>query len=145
MTSTDLAKWRQEFEVFHARFSTVFAREESRRHAAQYMRLTSPVERKNGWQLAEEAGHSRPYQLQRLLHRRTWSADAARDKLIDFVFDRFGITDGIGILDETGFLKKGTHSVGVQRQYSGTARKVDNCQIAVFVGYVSGSRHLLST
>jgi len=144
MTAKDLASWRKEFEAFHARFSSVFSREESRQHASEYMRgLMAPVERKNGWQIAEQAGHARPDRLQRLLHRSTWSADEARDVLLEFVAERFGISDGIGILDETGFLKKGQQSVGVQRQYSGTAGKIDNCQVAVFVGYLCGSNHLL--
>ena len=144
MTAEELSGWSEDFESFHARFAAVFARSQTQTHAAEYMRgMMTPLERKNGWHLAEQAGHQRPDALQRLLHRNAWSAEEARDLLLEFVIEDFGTSDAIGVLDETGFLKKGTHSVGVQRQYSGTAGKVDNCQIGVFLGYVSGSTHLL--
>lgn len=139
----DLDRWRDSFEAFHARFAHLFARRESREQAAKYLRgLFAPVERKNGWQVAEAVGDTTPDRMQRLLYRVDWDADAARDILQRFVVETFGHPDGIGVLDETGFLKKGTHSVGVQRQYSGTAGKIENCQIGVFLSYSTPTGHV---
>ncbi|MDO8671939.1 MAG: IS701 family transposase, partial [Dehalococcoidia bacterium] len=116
---------------------------ESREQAVKYLRgLLTPVERKNGWQVAEAVGDATPDRMQRLLYRVDWDADAARDILQAYVVKTFGHQDGIGVLDETGFLKKGTNSVGVQRQYSGTAGKVENCQIGVFLTYSAPSGHV---
>src|SRR3990170_4167245 len=139
----DLDGWRDSFEAFHARFAHLFVRRESREQAAKYLRgLLAPVERKNGWQVAEAVGDATPDRMQRLLYRVDWDADAARDVLQRFVIETFGHPDGIGVLDETGFLKKGTHSVGVQRQYSGTAGKIENCQIGVFLTYSTPTGHV---
>ncbi|MBO0782368.1 MAG: IS701 family transposase [Ktedonobacteraceae bacterium] len=99
--------------------------------------LLSSVERKNGWQLAEEIGESTPYGVQYLLDRATWNEDAVRDALRIYVCEALADPQAILILDETGFLKKGTKSVGVQRQYSGTAERIENCQIGVFLAYTS--------
>ena len=88
--------------------------------------------------MAEAMGDKDPQALQRLLFGAQWDADAVRDELQVFVIERFGEAGGIGIVDETGFLKKGTKSVGVKRQYSGRAGKVENCQIGVFLTYCSG-------
>ena len=85
--------------------------------------------------MAEAVGEKNPQPLQRLLYRTPWDADQARDELQSFVSERFGEADGIGIVDETGFLKKGTKSVGVKRQYCGTAGKIENCQVGVFLTY----------
>jgi len=95
------------------------------------------VERKNGWQLAEHLGEAGPQGVQRLLNGAEWDADAVRDDLRAYVVEHLGAPDGVLIVDETGFLKKGTKSVGVQRQYSGTAGRIENCQIGVFVAYAS--------
>jgi len=139
----DLDRWRDSFEAFHARFAHLFVRRESREQAAKYLRgLLAPVERKNGWQVAEAVGDATPDRMQRLLYRVDWDADAARDILEAFVVEIFGHPDGIGVLDETGFLKKGVHSVGVQRQYSGTAGKIENCQIGVFLTYSTPTGHV---
>ncbi|APR74662.1 Mobile element protein [Minicystis rosea] len=128
----------EDFTAFHARFASLFARSEPRRKAVQYVRtLMGPVERRNGWQMAEAMGDRRPDAVQRLLCHATWSARDARDRLMDFSVEQFGDPEGIGILDDTGFIKKGSASVGVQRQYSGTAGKIENCQIGVFLGYDS--------
>jgi SRSO17 transposase len=97
--------------------------------------LLGAVERKNGWQLAEAAEHSTPYSLQHLLDRAPWDADAVRDDLTEYIVEELGDPNGVLVVDETGFLKKGSHSVGVQRQYSGTAGRVENCQIGVFMAY----------
>jgi SRSO17 transposase len=134
----------QDFESFHARFASLFARSEPRDEAVKYIRaLMGAAARRNGWQLAEAVGDRTPDRVQRLLYGADWSADAARDRLIDFAIERFGDPQGIGVLDETGFLKKGTESVGVARQYSGTAGKVENCQIGVFLSYTSPLGHVL--
>jgi len=113
-----------------------FARAAPRQRALVYLRgLLSPVPRKNGWQLAEHAGDRSPYGVQHLLGRASWEADQVRDDLRAYVVDHLGDPDGVLIVDETGFLKKGEQSAGVQRQYSGTAGKVENCQVGVFLAY----------
>jgi SRSO17 transposase len=133
-----------DFEAFHARFASLFARSEPREQAIKYVRsLMGTAERRNGWQLAEAIGDRTPDRVQRLLYSADWSADEARDRLMDFTIEQFGDPQGIGVLDETGFLKKGTESVGVARQYSGTAGKVENCQIGVFLSYTSPRGHVL--
>jgi SRSO17 transposase len=99
--------------------------------------LMSEAERKNGWQLAEEMGDENPYGVQHLLGRSEWDADQVRDDMRGYVMEHVGAADGVLIVDETGFLKKGTKSVGVQRQYSGTAGRIENCQIGVFLAYAS--------
>ena len=115
-----------------------FPRAEPRARAVTYLRgLVSPVERKNGWQLAEEAGDATPYATQHLLGRAVWSADEVRDDLRAYVIDHLGDPDGVLVVDETGFLKKGAKSAGVQRQYSGTAGRIENSQIGVFLAYAT--------
>jgi len=134
----------EDFETFHARFASLFARSESREEAKKYVRsLMGATARRNGWQLAEAIGDRTPDRVQRLLYGAHWSAEAARDRLRDFIVERFGHPQGIGVLDETGFIKKGTESVGVARQYSGTAGKIENCQIGVFLSYTSPCGHVL--
>nr|WP_107050135.1 IS701 family transposase [Streptomyces bicolor] len=115
-----------------------FGRADLRRRMRDYVRaLLGPVGRKNGWQLAEHAGHRTPDGLQRLLNGATWNADDLRDDLQTYVADKLGQVDGVLILDDTGFIKKGTTSAGVQRQYSGTAGRTENCQIGVFAAYAT--------
>lgn len=97
--------------------------------------LLGPVERKNGWQLAEAAGDATPAAIQHLLGRAVWEADEVREDLRTYVVRHLGDPAAVLIVDETGFLKKGRHSVGVQRQYSGTAGRIENCQIGVFLAY----------
>jgi SRSO17 transposase len=124
------------FEAYHARFAPLFVRSEPREAARRYLRgLLAPVPRKNCWQMAEAVGDKDPQAMQRLLFGAQWDAEAVRDELQRFVIERFGESEGIGIIDETGFLKKGSKSVGVKRQYSGTAGKIENCQIGVFLTY----------
>jgi SRSO17 transposase len=109
-----------------------------------YLRgLMSQVERKNSWQLAEALGRSTPYGMQHLLGRALWDADVVRDKLRQYVMDHLEDDGAILVMDETGFLKKGRHSAGVARQYSGTAGRVENCQVGVFLAYVSSHGHTL--
>ncbi len=101
------------------------------------MSLLSPVERKNGWQLAEALAHTTPYSLQHLLDRAPWDADAVCDDLINYVRQALGEPDVVLVADVTGLIKKGAHSVGVKRQYSGTAGRIENCQVGVFLSYAS--------
>jgi SRSO17 transposase len=132
------------FSAFHARFAGIFSRPEPRAQAGKYLRaLMGPVERRNGWQIGEAVGDARPGPTQRLLHEAVWSADAASDRHREVVIEAFGDPEGVGVVDETGFLKKGTESAGVGRQYTGTAGKVENCQIGVFVSYVGPKGHVL--
>lgn len=115
-----------------------FPRAEPRQRAVAYLQgLLSPLERKNGWQLAEQAGDKAPYGVQHLLGRAVWSADAVRDDLRAYVIEHLGDPRAVLVVDETGFLKKGLQSVGVARQYSGTAGRVENCQIGVFLVYAT--------
>lgn len=117
-------------------------RPEAARHAADYVRgLLAAIDRKNGWQLAEHAGYAHPRGMQRVLDRYAWDADAVRDKLRDYVVAEVGDSRGILVVDETGFPKQGTHSVGVARQYCGTLGKIGNCQIGVFLGYAGPQGH----
>lgn len=143
MKCEELDTWAEEFAAFHERFASVFGRKEPRQQAVKYLRgLLSESERKNGWQVAEAVGEQRPDAMQRLLYQSQWAADAARDVLQGFIIEQFGAEDGIGVVDETGFLKKGSHSVGVKRQYSGTAGKVENCQVGTFLSYATPRGHV---
>ncbi|GER22145.1 transposase [Zafaria cholistanensis] len=115
-----------------------FARSEPRANAVEYVRgLLSEAERKNSWTLSERAGHRVPDRMQRLLSSTDWDPDGLRDDLRGYVVDRLGDPEGVLIVDETGFLKKGKRSAGVARQYSGTAGRVENCQIGVFLTYAT--------
>ena len=109
-----------------------------------YLRgLMAPLERKNGWQLAEAAGDRTPDGMQEFLSRARWDADLVRDDLQAYAIEHLGDDQAVLVLDETGFLKKGVKSAGVQRQYSGTAGRIENCQIGVFLGYASRHGHTL--
>jgi SRSO17 transposase len=116
-----------------------FARSEPREHAGEYLRgLLSGVERKNSWTISEQAGAGTPDGMQRLLSTTDWDADAVRDDLRGYVVTHLGDPAGVMIIDETGFLKKGNRSAGVGRQYSGTAGRIENCQVGVFLTYATG-------
>ena len=118
--------WAGELTAVAARIGGRFARSEPRRRAVGYVRaLLGDAERKNGWRLAEELGEPNPDGVQHLLARAGWDADAVRDDLARYVAGHLGDPDGVLIVDETGFLKKGTKSVGVARQYSGTAGRIE--------------------
>jgi SRSO17 transposase len=144
LTAGDLAEWTAGLEEVQARIGPRFARSEQRQRVRRYLEgLLSPVERKNGWQLAERAGEARPYGMQRLLAGAKWDADAVRDDLQGYVLDHLGDPQATLVIDETGFLKQGTKSVGVKRQYSGTAGRIENCQIGVFLTYASPTGHVL--
>ncbi|MGW5428325.1 IS701 family transposase [Streptomyces sp. NPDC004059] len=132
------ATWDRELDDLFLRIGHRFGRADLRRRMRDYVRaLLGPVGRKNGWQLAEYAGHRTPDGLQRLLNGATWDADDVRDDLQTYVAERIGEDGGVLILDDTGFLKKGTISADVQRQYSGTAGRTENCQIGVFAAYAT--------
>ena len=121
-----------------------FSRGDVRQRPGAYLRgLLKPVERKNGWQLAEANGDDTPYGVQHLLGRAVWDAEAVRDDLRGYVLEHLGVPEGVLVIDETGFLKKGRHSAGVARQYSGTAGRVENCQIGVFLAYASARGQVL--
>ena len=136
----EVAHWAEGIEQVHSCIAGRFRRPEPRRRVLDYLRgLVSSVERKNGWQLAEQAGDATPDGVQRLLSTYRWDADLVRDDLRDYVVEQLGAADGVLVVDETGFLKKGSKSVGVQRQYSGTAGRIENCQIGVFLAY-AGAR-----
>ena len=140
----EVARWAKGIEGVHECIAGRFRRPEPRRRALDYLRgLLSPVERKNGWQLAEQAGDATPYGVQHLLSTYVWDADLVRDDLRDYVVEHLGDVHGVLVVDETGFLKKGNKSVGVQRQYSGTAGRIENCQIGVFLTYASAEGRTL--
>src|ERR1700757_3664653 len=136
------ALWRTEVE---RRIMPHFPRSEARRRVWAYLRgLLSPVERKNGWQIAEVVGDATPYGLQHLLGRAQWDAEELRKDLRTYGVESLGDPQAVLVIDETGFLKKGRHSAGVARQYSGTAGRVENCQVGVFLAYCApdGARAL---
>jgi SRSO17 transposase len=137
-TREQVRAWADEVGVVGERIGRHFTRSEPRRRAVGYVRgLLSGTERKNGWQLAEHLGDATPDGVQHLLARADWDADAVRDDLIDYAREHLGHPDGVLVVDETGFLKKGTKSCGVARQYSGTAGRIENRQIGVFLGYAT--------
>jgi SRSO17 transposase len=134
--------WADRLDEVMARAAGCLGRSEVRRRAAAYVRgLLGEGGRKNGWRLAEQAGDASPFGVQRLLGRASWDADALRDEVLRYAWQHL-LAQGEGgvlVVDETGFLKKGDKSCGVQRQYSGTAGRIENCQVGVFLALV-GSR-----
>lgn len=119
----EVESWAQGLQQLHARIAPRFARSEQRNRVLAYLKgLLSPTKRKNGWQLAEQAGEKDPDGIQRLLNNALWDADAVRDDLREYVVEHLGDRQGVLVVDETGFLKKGNKSIGVKRQYSGTGR-----------------------
>ncbi len=122
----------------HERIAPRFRRAEVRSRARRFLEgLLAPVERKNGWQLAEELGEHGPRGVQRLLGEADWDEDAVRDDLRAYVAEHLAEANGMLVIDETGFIKKGKKSAGVARQYSGTAGRRENSQIGVFLLYAS--------
>jgi SRSO17 transposase len=121
-----------------------FARSEPRGRAREYVSgLVAGLERKNGWTLAEQAGEVSPDGMRRLLRWADWDIDGVRDGVRDYVVEHLGEPGGVLIVDDTGFVKKGTRSAGVQRQYSGTAGRIENCQIGTFLAYACDRGHAL--
>src|SRR5450432_4654083 len=120
-TVLDVVRWAQELGRLHARIAPRFARPEPRRRALAYLQgLLSPIERKNGWQLAEHAREDRPDGMQRLLASAVWDADLVLDDLRTYILETIGAPGGIIVIDETSFQKRGKKSVGVQIQHCGT-------------------------
>ena len=139
-----LPDWQRAFDTLINRTGQHLSRVELREQAKGYLQaLLSPIERKNGWQMAECLGHKTPYKIQHLLGRSHWDAELLRDEVRNYVVEHLGEHDGVLIVDETGFLKKGDKSAGVARQYSGTAGRIENCQIGVFLGYASSKGQAL--
>ncbi len=133
---SDAVGWVAALDELAARIASRFGRVEPRRRVLSYLRgLLAPIERKNGWQLAEMAGDAGPDGMQDFLSRVRWDADQVRDDLRAYVVAHLGDADAVLVVDETGFVRKGGKSCGVQRQYSGTAGRIENCQIGVFLGY----------
>ena len=133
-----------ELDRVHELIAGRFARAEPRARVREYVSgLVAGLERKNGWTLAEWAGEVCPDGMQRLLRRADWDVDGVRDDVRDYVVGQLGDRDGVLIADDTGFLKKGTRSAGVQRQYSGTAGRTENCQVGTFLAYASVHGHAL--
>src|SRR5580704_15797236 len=140
----DLAAWIAGLDDLFALVAGRFFRVESRLRARAYVRgLLAPLASKNGWTLAEAAGNATPDGMQRLLNRASWDDDGVRDDVRSYVARNLGSAGGVLVVDETGFLKKGIKSAGVQRQYSGTAGRVENCQLGVFCAYASGKGRAL--
>ena len=140
----DPDRWWDEFGALLDRIRPRFARYEPARHAGALMQgLLSGLDRKNCWTIAEQRGDSSPEGLQHLLSRAKWEADEIRDDLRGYVVEAFGDVDGILVVDETGDLKKGAATVGVQRQYTGTAGRIENAQVAVYLTYTGRRGHAL--
>jgi hypothetical protein len=149
--------WRDELAGLQGRLGWLFRRVEARRQAGRYLEgLLSAVERKNGWQLAEQISDARPWRTQRVLSRTRWDAAAARDLCREYVVEHLGVAEGVLVVDETDFLKKGDKAcpgtgrgrpalrqAQEERQYSGTAGRIENCQIGVFLGCASDRGHAL--
>jgi SRSO17 transposase len=140
VTVAEVVGWAGGLDEVLERIGPRFARAEPRARAGVYLRgLLSPVERKNGWTLAEQAGDATPDAMQRLLNHADWDADAVRDDLRGYVVEHLGDQAAVLVVDETGFLKKGGKSAGVARQYSGTAGRIENCQVGVFLAYAAAA------
>jgi SRSO17 transposase len=134
----DPERWQSELDDVAARIGPRFARVEPRRRARAFLSgLVAELPRRNCWSIAEYAGDRGPDGMQRLLNAAVWDADAVRDDLREYVVEHLGDPDAVAVIDETGDLKKGTKTVGAQRQYSGTAGRVENCQVAVYLTYAA--------
>ncbi len=132
--------WSEAFETFFEPFASHFGRSETRNSVQLYMRgLLADVKRKNSWQLAEAIGLSDPHRLQRVLNEAKWDADAVGETLRQIIIAQIGYEPGIGVIDESGIVKWGQKSAGVARQYCGRLGKVENCQVGVYLGYVSAT------
>jgi SRSO17 transposase len=138
--SVDLDRWQREFGELMTRIGSRFARVEPRRRAATFLQgLLAGLPRANCWSIAEQAAELGPQGMQRLLSRAVWDTDGVRDDLRDYVVEHLGHPGAVLVIDETGDLKKGTATVGVQRQYTGTAGRVENSQVAVYLAYANPS------
>jgi SRSO17 transposase len=142
--SVDAESWVEEFDSAFARIAGRFRRVEPRWRARLFLLgLMSDVDTCSCWQLAEQAGDRTPHRMQRLLGEAVWDADKVRDDVRSYVVDELGDPAAVLILDDTGDLKSGTHTIGVQRQYTGTAGRIENAQVAVFLAYASARGYTL--
>src|ERR1019366_8092633 len=133
-----LSGWKRELVRTHGLIAGLFARSKLRARSLGYVQgLLSGCERKNGWQSDEWLGEATPYAVQHLLDRARWDADEARNRIRSYVIGELSSEEAVLIVDETGFLKKGRHSAGVKRQYTGTAGRIENSQVGVFLCYGS--------
>src|SRR3954468_4598870 len=138
VSTQDVHQWGQQLVEVARRIGARFPRSETRDRVRAYLvGLLGPVQRKNAWQVAEQIGDGDPYGVQYLMGRSEWDPDAVRDDLRAYVVESLGDPEAVLVLDETGFLKKGTKSAGVARQYTGTAGRVENAQVGVFLAYAS--------
>ena len=134
--SGSLVEWERELRSWKTRLGPVFGRRQLRETGGAFLDgLLSGIERKTGWMMAEQAGLPGPWRMQALLGKSRWNADALRDEVRAYAVEALGCPDGVLVVDETGFVKKGRHSVGVARQYTGTAGRVENSQVGVFLAY----------
>jgi SRSO17 transposase len=134
----DVQEWGHQLGEVARRIGVRFARSETRDRVRAYLAgLLGPVQRKNAWQVAEQIGDADPYGVQHLMGRSEWAPDAVRDDLREYVVEALGAPEAVLVLDETGFLKKGIKSAGVARQYTGTAGRIENAQVGVFLAYAS--------
>jgi SRSO17 transposase len=140
----DVWKWGRELERLHARIAPRVARPEPRRRALAYLKgIVSSIKRKNGWQVAEHAGETRPDGMQRLRNSAVWDEDLVRDDLRTYILERLGDPHALLVIDETSFRKRGKKSAGVSTQHCGTTGQLENCQVGVFLAYVSRLGHTL--
>jgi SRSO17 transposase len=143
-TSVEVCRWAQGLFDLHARIAPRFIRPEPRRRALAYLQgIVSETSRKNGWHLAEHAGEARPDGMQRLLSNAVWDTDGVRDDLRAYVVEHLGSVGAVIAIDETSFKKRGKKSAGVGMQYCGTTGQVENCQVGVFLSYVTARGHSL--
>jgi SRSO17 transposase len=143
-TIADVCRWVQSLSRLHARIAPRFARSEPRRRVLAYLQgILSDIARKNSWQLAEHAREARPDGMQRLLSQAAWDTNGVRDDLRDYALEQLGTESAILVIDETSFPKRGHQSAGVAMQYCGTSGHVENCQVGVFLSYVTARGHSL--
>ena len=143
-TPADVCRWVQALVRLHARIAPRFARAEPRRRVLAYLQgILSETERKNGWHLAEHAREARPDGMQRLLSQAVWDTDGVRDDLRAYALEQLGTESAILVIDESGFPKRGHQSAGVGMQYCGVTGQVENCQVGVFLAYVTARGHTL--
>ena len=143
-TLSEVMAWQQSLRLLHAGLASRFARPEPFARALRFVQgILSTVERKNSWQLAEQAREATPYGMQRLLSQAVWDTDGVRDDLRTFVLQQLGSSPLTVVIDESGFLKRGQHSAGVGKQHYGPTGDVRNCQVGVFLSLVSVTGHTL--
>jgi SRSO17 transposase len=140
----EMGKWRLSLDQLHDRIAPRFARPEPRHRAQLYLQaVLSEIPRKNCWQIAEQTKQAQPYGMQRLLSSAVWDCDGVRDDIRAYVLEQLGTTDAVGILDESGFPKRGKKSAGVKKQHCGTTGRVENCQVGVFLSYACARGHAI--